>query len=295
MKIFLFCILILIVAACQQDLYLLLPFEGKKLILYSELSQDKVFGIEIQKTYSPNDSINFDDGVETAKVQIYEDGLLLQNLTHIKKGFYQSPNLRPKIGKSYFFRVSALGYPDAESSPEIIPPIITPLSYQFTENVISIYNTGIPTRKLTLSFQDIPNQTNLYSFKVFKYHDNELNSGEVFSIDRSNIPEDLCGFAGNGYTFNYRDICFTDKTKSIAIGIELEGILQGNGKKSKTNKVVLAMRSASNSYFENLRYLTFHSQPFLNTLSLPVSGFSNIKNGYGVVSAYSQYNLILTP
>jgi hypothetical protein len=286
--------------SCEKELDVRLPFEGERLVIYGLISPDSTFHVTVGKTYPPTGKYNTleDYGVEGAEVTIYENGSLLETLTEDGKGSYRSFAYKPRVGISYIVKVKAIGYPDAESEPELVPTPVRLIGHKFDEEVVSPFNESVPSRKLSVTFEDEGSEVNFYVVQLQGYYDLYRGATTVFDMDRPDGIEDICGFRAAGNRYVLKDACFNGRAYTRNFGIELSGAVQDGGSKDGPNAlfdtVTFSLKKVNKSYSDYL-YTGYQDDSFLSAF-VPISNqYNNIKGGYGIWAAYSEAFLELKP
>jgi len=102
----------LLLQSCQEtELGKDLPYEGDRLVLYSELKPDEVVKLRLSKTYPPTGKFTVTLGLACASVKLFENGLYKAQLAYSDSGNYVAPaGLKPKTGGAYSFEVSLAGF-----------------------------------------------------------------------------------------------------------------------------------------------------------------------------------------
>ncbi|WP_019991224.1 DUF4249 domain-containing protein [Rudanella lutea] len=278
-----------ILSGCTKELGFDLPYDGDKLVLYGVLSPDSVVSLRVSRTYPPTGRYNYGRWVTNARVQLYEDSLLVEELSHLANGRYVSPsNFTPQPGRSYYFTVSSSGMPDSYSLPEQVPERIKIGQYAFAEPIEAQVNAGVTARKLDCRFTDSPATTDYYAVRLSGYSRGFFVAINSFGLDRPDEYGDGCGFrsAGQLNEYNLSDVCFSGQPTTVRVGVELEGPVQPGGLRGKLDQLRVSLIRANRGYFEYNR--TFNAnEGFLQAFQPPQVRYSNVKGGYGIILSYS--------
>jgi hypothetical protein len=280
--------------SCEKKLDIELPYQGKELVIFSFLSPDDVVAVKVDRTYPPTGDITFEEGIETAEVAFYENGIFLENLVHTSKGNYLSPSgIKPKEGNVYHVNVKAPDYPEASSIPEKIPGLVDITNYNFDEPTTSLFSNDIEARKLVINFPDTAVEENFYTLQITGSYKQVPVAINTFYTDRPVGVADVCSFRGNWNKYTWKDACFNGQSYKITIGAETEGSLQGEAPDSvsrsnyrKCDKILFTFRSISKNYYLYLKSENDYDG-FTRTFFPATQRHTNIQGGYGIVAAYN--------
>ncbi len=291
----LLCLSILFCACKKTNLGIILPYEDKKLVVYSELSPDKNIGLYLNRTYPPTGDIKVLAGLSGAKITLFEDGISKGQLSYIDSGNYTIP-IKPVAGKSYFFKISLDGYSTTVSEGVEIPKAVTEIKITFGE---TLYNTSSyyeNIRRCGVEWKDNNSQKdNSYLVSIDGLYKNVDVYNYVESIGSQADVENGCSFSTIQNGFLYRGLCYDTQAVKVELGVSSSGILQQNiiatnekvGQSVKVELYRVFIRAVSDSYYQ---YLRTETEPLgiLKAFSIPQTRYSNIKNGYGIVVAHNR-------
>ncbi len=276
--------------SCRKELDIELPFEGSKLVVESFLSPDKVITLKLNKTYPVIGKQLFVDGITNAQVDLYENNLLIETLKYQNKGIYFSVNnTKPKTGFSYYYKIKAEGFADVESIPEKIPVELKNYQGVFDEPLESLYTNGA-ARKLQITINDIKDEDNFYSIRVWGEYKGNVVGGSWFRLGQIEDVGSFCGFTRAEDFIS--DECFKNNKITLSYAVGLNGTLQS----SEINKPTYNVKSEKIIvYFSTLSKATYRyyeteneGSDFFQAFNAPVKQYSNIKGGYGIVAAFTQ-------
>jgi hypothetical protein len=290
----------LLLVACERELGRDLPFEGPRLVIYG-LCSPHTLSVQLTQTLPPTGDHLYGDGVQNATVSLFEEGVWIENLVHVREGKYRSATgFIPKAGKSYSLRVVAEGFPDAETPAETVPSPVTITQYEFSQPITSALNEDFPARRLSFTLMDEGNELNYYAADITGYQKDSIMTIETFSMDRPDDIEDICGLRGEFSTYLLSDACFNGNSFEVTTGVETRGFLRDLPSKNKAwnfirdcDRVVLSVRKINRGYYDYLRS-SYQEEGFLQVFAGQRNQFSNIKGGYGLWAVYqeSQINIL---
>ena len=283
---------IILFQSCQEiDLGINLPYEGDRLVLYADLSPDKIVTLRINKTYPPTGKFTVKSGMPGANVQLFENGIFKERLAYSDSGNYVAKS-KPKVGFMYSFKAILMGFPDVETQPVTIPQNVSnPRVVLGKDSIVSI-NLGNMARKLTVEWTDFESNSNDFLVIIEgRYQGKHLGVGG-YNIGKDGELEDGCSFSRTLQHYVFRDLCFPLQKFSTNFGVETRGFLQDRNLPpgaalQDADAYRVSIANISNSYF---RFLQDELQPidiFL-AFQLPKSRFSNVKNGYGIIIASNE-------
>ncbi len=291
MKPYLMLMLLLGIMSCRQDIGVQLPFDGPRLVVISLLSPDKPFSARVEPTYPPTGKTVFDTAFARAVVTVYQNNRPIDTLQYRRGNLYESGRgLKPQTGQTYRLRITAPGFPDAESRDEVVPP--APRGSRATiekpENYV-----------ITGALDDIPNQVNQYSIQLTGLYQGMRVPASTNNLSRPDEIRDNCGFRGNHETFFYRDACFTNQQLTARFGSSLVGTAQELLSDKEpfvspnrlSDKVLVQTRTITDSYWQYYRYVS--SDGIEQAFAQPATRYTNLRGGCGIVAAYHEQATLL--
>lgn len=234
------------------------------------------------------------------KVTAYEDSIWLDTLSRTKLPnnccYFNWKSLsgkKPQAGHSYYFVVSADGFETIYNTPVRVPEPV-PLNPNITiVDSIGVYEgDGGPDvnqiiSSLSFTFNDPANQSNYYSFYVAAYNADSIDLGLSANIDN------IMGCKSSGWKPTFSDVCFDGKTVQVNIPVRS---FYGNFK--LRDAAYLTIGIVNLSYEDYLFWETYVDQPVDVEDAIfrePYNTYSNVQNGYGIVSTSSVSTLTIQP
>jgi hypothetical protein len=276
---------------CQKrELDVALPYDGDKLVIFSELNPDKSVRLYLNQTYPPTGKFTVKQGLAGAEVDLLENGIFKERLTYSDSGLYVSKiGFKPIIGNFYSFEVKLNNYPNTSTQPVEIPQSVVKVKVVFGKDTVPSTFTGENARKLEVEWDDVESRRNYYVVGIDGEYKNQFLLVNTFVIGKDGEIEDGCSFRRNRNRFVFQDICFPLQQVKANFGIAPNGFLQGlnnafGDARRNADAYKVSISNVSESYF---RWLQDELQPediFL-AFQLPKSRFSNVNNGYGIVVA----------
>ena len=283
---FLFCV------ACEKEINQTPKYEGDKLVVFGFLAPNEIVSVKVINSYPAFGDLLFNDGIENALVDLFENRIFIERLKYQKSGIYVSQNkFRPKVGQSYSIKIKASGFPEIESTEEVIPKDVLVKTIDFSQKITSIINVSFPSRKLLLQFDDIKGEDNYYQILVDGLYKKKKNAIITYELDKPSEIESVCGFKSKlSGTYNLTDFCFKDETNTFLAGVETRGSVQPGGQTADSDEIFLRIRTISKSFYEYNR-TEYNEEGLLQAFKQPYPRYSNIKGGFGIFATYNEYNL----
>lgn len=286
-------LLLVAVVSCRTDPSIELPFEGSRFVVKALLSPDRPFSARVDHTYPPTGDILFDTTFSNATVVIYENNQLVDTLQYKHNNTYESRRgLKPRAGFSYRLQLTAPGFPDAESQDEIVPSVPT---------IGKVVLDKIDDYVVSLDLQNTTGQPNQYNIRLTGLYKGRRVELFVEDLLRPDGIVDNCGFRRDNETFFYRDACAVNRQLSIQFSSSLNGIVTDFFYQSgyeyedptrQSDQAHLQIRNVTNSYWNYYRTLP-NDEGIEQAFLQPTTRYSNVKGGYGIVSAYNERIILL--
>ncbi len=312
-------IITFLVQNCSYDDTLSLEIKEKKLVLNAVLVANETPLIYVGKIFSPTDNVPDNHYVMDAEVTLFENNNLIGLIEYQKNGVYNLPNLKLKIGNSYFFKVKAKGYEDTYNTPVLIPKNVENNSIIFDTKTVypsTGYSTGNTdeiddsnkARLLSVKLSENTNE-NYYGIGVKKTKSGSGVSGNIYPIEigklnfyRLNTDCYKSISLIDDFSYNlvqnpqnslilYSSSCF-GKEKAMGVVVETYGTVQkpdkdGNYYSSTIDRLEATIVTLSEEYFnyaKNIKVIEGIDNAFFE----PKPVYTNVVNGYGVVVAINK-------
>jgi hypothetical protein len=301
-------IILLLLSACITEV----PFPERqttpKLVVGCLFGADSLFNVYISKTQAVFDTS--DNYVSNTKVELWQNGIKIEELQHIEKGLYRS-SVRASVGIVYTIKVSAPDYVPVEAS-DIIPEkqhileaelaVNAGFSYTYLSdyNTVNIIFTNDIQKKLyyetLLVFSSwLP----IFYFNFNDYSEDSVYYNSIVSVMSSDEPF----IQQENYKFDG-----VTKVKSLVFSNNLiheveKGMLikfYGGYDIGSQARLNVYLKSISENYYLYKKTLRKHleSQGFVDPTSLEdyallsfggisENVYTNVKNGYGIFAGYS--------
>ncbi|MGM0377374.1 MAG: DUF4249 domain-containing protein [Bacteroidota bacterium] len=286
----------LFAGSCEKDLELELKEKEGQLVLFSFLTPDSAFNVHLSKSVGHFSVDDFE--------RVYEGNITVSRNNHIVDDFIfpfdQSWAYRDSIDISEgdAFRVEAVDGEGQQISGETVVPRAVPFTLTDTTTIV-VDDPGDSQREVLQCQLEIPDpgeENNFYQLLVFE----KICSmdGQDTICNRNNID-----YPKTDPVFYVRDQeesllgsvdfegCFSDHTfdgenykLSVQLPVEYASPPSGS---SGTRKIQFVLVSHTRAYYNYLRSRVIAEYGYELPVVDPIRVYNNVKNGLGVVSAYS--------
>ena len=296
-----FLAIIVVLSSCEKDVNIKLSHKDPRLVVNGLLAKDSVITVTIGKSRSVLDPGSNSGSnqelyvVKNAIAIVYENGAVLDTLIFDNVQYtYKSPNLKTvKAGNTYSIIVNAPGFKQAEAST-IVP------SQSVIEDVVRVQNArtnsdGNPQDEITVKLND-PSEANYYLIQFLRA-DYGFNPGyPVYCV--STTDKDIEPIGDNADPFStencydgnsllMKDVNFNGRQKQTRFYInsyELQDITSPGG---QVIKPYVKLSRITEDYFKFVKSYNVYFNSSDNPFAEPANVYTNVKNGYGVFSAFT--------
>jgi hypothetical protein len=272
-------------SACETVVELDLPEYKPELVANCFFNPDSLIEIMVSSSAGSLDNVHKIGAVNTAVVEIYENGQLRETLPNVKdNGLYRS-TFKPLAGKLYQLKAKSTGFEEIDAF-NTIPSAVEVTSFTYKDSA-SFDQYGSYQAELTLHFFDPPIEMNYYSVEVFTYDTIYLNYppgvGDTTFLQRSlYLNSDDPGavdFTYGGQKFFNGE--FMDG-KNYALKLLLNSYETIPGA-----PITLTFHQISKEMFLYLKTFSSQMQNKGNPFSEPVVVFNNVHHGLGIFAGYN--------
>lgn len=271
-------IVLLGITSCSTDVDYNPPAISHSLVAYSILKADSSLSVIVTRTQDINDMEIA--CVSNATVKIYdESGILLDSALYAGNGKYLS-RYKVVANRKVTVRVEAPGF-NAVQASDYAPSGVEIKEAYFREkyeyDAINDYMYGL----VTVTFQDNPAERNYYEM-VIAINQGDGTFGRVTPFIVSNEFVNVNSREQN----NPQSILFND-----ALFNGKEVVLRIKAQTSMSPYVIFRNTSETYYRYQNSLYSHLFTKPEKNDrffTAEPVSIYTNIENGFGIVAGYNQ-------
>lgn len=306
----------LLLASCDRfntPIYIKVPPLKPQLVVNSLFTPDSLWSVRVTSVKEPLASAENPlvpstlAAISNAKVEIWENGNVLETLLPFPNGIYRSKTNRPKLGTAYKIRVSAPDFPTAEATATLPNMPNAAFTSQITRT--SPNEQGFRQRKfnaaITLKWNDLNTLDENYMLTVFRrkttifsdsptvlqsYEEGRFTSQSPY-LGQSHDP--INELAGEDYFWDaalFQDKLFNGQSAEIKLTLggytQSIRLTQGTTRQTDNIKQIVMFATLSPEMYRyeyNTQQQTnYGDSPFTE----PVEIYSNIQNGKGIFAGY---------
>jgi hypothetical protein len=286
-KLIAFLLFTVIIASCERNVDVTIPYDGDKIVLNTIMLQDSNIYVQIFKTAKLSRVYNSTTPTGAA-VKLFENGIFVENLNlkNINGKNYFASIVKAKPNGNYTIKATANNLPDAEGQ-DVLPskPNCKGTSHTYTPN-----NNGNNTTntKVQIKINDNGSQNNYYALRLYRADTNTAAIGPRYLIDKNNgfyFSADVLSNASSfGSIFGadedneilFTDENFNDKEITVALNFDNYGTIN--------NYVAVDLVTLSQSAYRYLVSVKSQQNNQGNPFAEVTVVYNNIKNGYGIVA-----------
>ena len=312
MKNFLVFVFIFFSACKNTDLNLTIPYEGDKLVLWGKLKAGEPLRIQVTKSFNAVGVIPDDITIPNATVVLFKNGKQYVTLSYSadEAGIYVSDSL-VEAGATYIVKASAPTLPEAESMPVLVPAELPEVTIQRTRNVPSGIDQDFPQDLLNLYFTEQSRQTEQYfTLLLINYYTKDTTSTSLNGTpDNMLVQEEDChtwatekilspridpisGLMNTpkASVFLMNSKCLPSPEIPVAFYIYSQSFKTPPETALRTDLKIGVTTKEAFDYAK----LEYDQPEGLDLLVLPPQrAITNIKNGYGLISASNEKTITI--
>ncbi len=291
--------------SCRKEFIIDYPPLPPKLVVNCLFSPDSVFNIQVSKLHYLNETT--DATIKNAKVILYQDGHLFENLIFNTTGKSYKSIKKPESGKTYTVTVEAKGFPKVTAVDKVPDSI----NIDSANIYISAYYDSWEERNLDivkLYFIEDSNEENYYEIICFK-DENPEPPPHYYSFPYGITSIDpVISAEGILDQSKYLPVLsFSDKLLSKSAEISFMPFLQLGTQPNFTPDSYTILRNISKNYYlfrkKWFRYLQTNSliQPNgiaqwsnMSFVPNPTDAYTNVENGLGIFASYTESVKLMT-
>jgi hypothetical protein len=300
-------ILVILLVSCIKEIPLS-EANIDAIVINSIISPDSVVKVNLTKVRGFSESTPV---VSDATVNLFENDSLIRTLNYSSNGWYVS-NFFPDEGQKYSVEIISN---QKELSAETSIPQKTQIlnaSYSLYDHINDV-GENYKTSKSKVTFYDNPNQENYYEIFLARLENgilyyylypkyNDISIGTLIN-DPVLLNEGNQDYEPTSYFFS--DELFNGDTITITFPGGGDAYYIDDIFMPDSRNTFVILRSISKEYYNFRKFWTRHSynqqngKPVSDPMMLlfvgePVEMYSNVNNGYGVFTGYSQTTTILS-
>ena len=280
--------------SCTKEVNIEIPKIEKKAIIYGLIGNNEQIKIWYGKSYGILDYVeNNEISNDSAEISLFVNDNFIEKLLFNEDNYFSSDYL-PKPNDNIDIIVTTVN-DDTLTAHTLVPePVI--INYVLFEDSAFIDEEGISFSRISVSFNDNPNQENYYEmYFCARCHTDTtevfLNVYEYSSFNPIILNEDILDYEPKTIVFS--DILFQGDTTEISVSFVRPCLyLYGQPSVCEFDLIIYCL-SISKEYY--LYRKTLYKHLFSQQTNIwdgaiePVQMYSNINGGYGVFAGYSLY------
>ncbi len=315
-KILLFLILSSTLFSCMEVMDIDIPSDEKKITLNGLISSDSVVKINLSKAINSLDGDAFIKFIDGAKVELYENDLLIETMKKDTFGYYVSTK-KPELGKTYTVKVE-YGSKKLQATTNLPKPIsIADLDVEFSvdsstqtwtdpdtgDSFDTTFYSYSDYSNVYVTFNDNADEHNYYllSFSFVQANYVWDDYGNMYITGYTEVPisyqlssssnDDISFFTINnlmgGYFIN--DAFFNGQEKKLKAEISTYELLGYGYEQNDLSKSPLYVHlySVNKDFYDFVTSYNKYQQSQGNPFSEPVNIFTNVENGVGLFAGFS--------
>lgn len=276
-------LVILIGISCEKEIELNDELTKPKIVVNSFYSANDTLKVHLSESRSVlhNDWDPLPN-IENATVTLFSNGTKIGTLSHESGGNYILTNPFPVSGQSYLLDVTHSTLDDVKTESTCPKAIeIMALDTSRTQDRFS----------LKFTIEDDPNTNNYYSIEILKTIITEYETSPgVFKIDTITQPSWICTNDINAETNSdptgetcqeklfFNDAGFNGSNYQFHISTDIY----------QSSQLIVIVKSINEELFKYRKSLQLYGETNGNPFGEPVQVYSNIENGIGIFSGYSE-------
>lgn len=278
MKNFLFLFLLACITSCDRQVIIDLGTPPRRLVMSCTLDADSLVLVYVNRSVSSIDR-NGAVAVSTAKVDVYENEVLLGSLTDGNAGYYKF-NFKPQAGKTYRVDCTYENYERITAQTTLPYPVEIVSATIDTMGFVSEYGESV---NLKMTIDDPGSEKNYYLIKLFYRDSSLLYNYPIFITSADPL-------FGQSNEFIIDDVTFNGKQRTFSFTMD---------------KPDFQFQPIANYVFE-LHHLNYDAYQFAitydrylsnynNPFSEPIQIYSNVSSMMGQLSGRARSTKALTP
>lgn len=275
-------------ASCEKDFVVKDQDKLKGMVINCFFNDLQPLTVYLTGSYTSSGS-NTITGISDAKVELYEDGVLKEQLAYVPSdtlnrfGAYHS-QLIPQAGKKYMVKASHPAYGTVTAEDEIPEP-----AQLVSQTLISYPDTFGETARVKFRIKDDASAQNYYRINAWVYYTQRVvdDNGDTVELSSATglratpLSPLLDTLRDTGWYPVFSDRNFNGLEKEIELSIESTP----TATKTETMTLYVELYTISKQSFEYYRTVDLYHQTSYNTE--PVHVYSNVQNGYGIFAGYA--------
>lgn len=290
--------------ACEKPVTIKIPQKPAKLVINAWMGKDSTIALHVGKSrYSlaPLDvpgSLLESYTVKNAVPVIYEDGVAIDTLVYDAAAYnYKSlRNKKIRQGHAYMVKVNAQGFTEAVAET-LVPSQSEMAGLERVKNART-NSSGDTEDEITIKLNDPAGERNFYLIQIFGAAD-DWNDGrvigcvkttdkdmETLTADTDPMEPDNCYDSDN---LLMKDVNFDGGRKVLKLYVASYALEEYSSPSTGlVRRPFVKVHRITEDHFKFIKSVNIYSSTDGNPFAEPINVFSNVRNGYGIFSAYTK-------
>jgi hypothetical protein len=286
---------------CEKNVQIEIPVKAPSLVLNAWLEKNQVFQITVGKSQSilapRNTSGQWGENyvVKNAVPVIYENDIPIDTLVYQPTDFTytSSHNKNVRAGFSYTVKVNAPGFTQVEAKTAV-PSQSAIASVSRAKNARTNSN-NVTYDEVTIKLND-PAETNFYLVQFFGASYGGGGTQPIYCVSTNDKDVEPIGDNADplatdncydGGRLLLKDVNFNGAQKIVRFFVESMQLADYVEPTGKINRPYVKVMRVTEDYFRFLKSYSNYYSSNDNPFAEPVNVYGNVKNGYGIFSAYT--------
>lgn len=288
-------ILALFGMGCEKPVSVNIPEHDRQIVTEALFAQDSLWHVSVSSSVGLRGQVD-PFPLTDAKVEIRENGDLIDVLEHTQFGIYTSRQTRAEFGKLYTLNVTAPGYESVSGVAEL--PVVFEAP-DFTVDRTSGENEEGYTN-VAITINDPPEIRNYYAIELTLVETDTSDGANRQVVSRYWFETNdavLLGFGaldGQEESFSttyFQDDVFDGKSETINIRVLDPRFFFFEG--DIAYALLLRFYVTDEHYFRFFKTAQIQEENEGNPFGEPVRIYSNMSNGFGIFAGYHVYTEVL--
>ena len=292
---------LVLITACEKTVVIDIPQKAPSLVLNAWMEKGRVVTVKVGKSRhilsAVDNNMNESYVVKNAVPILYENNIPIDTLVYrpIEYDYKSIHNTVVREGFNYTLKVSAPGFATVEAST-LVPSQSSIASLSRLKDA-RINNMNQHMDEIQLKIND-PSEKNFYLIRIYGPSYGQGTEGyPVYCVSTTDKDIEPIGENADplstdncydGANLIMKDQNFNGGTKQLRFYVESYSLNEYvDGTTGRTNRPYLKVFRITEEQFKYIKSYNVYYNSSDNPFAEPVNVYSNVKSGYGIVSAYT--------
>lgn len=305
--------------ACETVVDVDIPDEPPRLVVNAFLQADSAVVLELSQSQSILSNAPLRP-VGGATAVLLEGDQLVTTLEEIPESGTYFSDFTPSVGKSYTIQVSKAGFEAVEATTLVRSPVAiqaievdtTLLLYTYDNGDSIVTERNVTIDEVRLTFDDPASERNYYAVMAYRY---QIYWQEIYDAQNRYVRTDtvrgliplylrsddsaLTGAGDDflsgddvayGQTLSFSDDFFNGKTYTFQFRPDYYSYYEQS---DEENEIYITLRTIDEGQYRYFRSVDLQYENDGNPFAEPVQVYSNVENGFGIVSGSSASQVVV--